>query len=204
MLYKRRCEFRNLSLRIGKFFSKFGLSPNQLTGISVLFALAGFYFLTKKAFLFAFLSLVIAAILDFIDGAVARATGKQTKLGAYLDTIADRYVEFIIILGVLFASLPKFIISAAGWITIFLFGSLVTTYAKAAAFEKLGLKINGGVLERAERLALLLIGILLAAINPAYLTSILAVLAFLTNISAIQRVLSAVKKLKQKKKVLKI
>jgi CDP-diacylglycerol--glycerol-3-phosphate 3-phosphatidyltransferase len=105
---------------------------------------------------------------------------------------------------VLFASLPKFIISAAGWITIFLFGSLVTTYAKAAAFEKLGLKINGGVLERAERLALLLIGILLAAINPAYLTSILAVLAFLTNISAIQRVLSAVKKLKQKKKVLKI
>ena len=71
-----------------------------------------------------------------------------------------------------------------------LFGALMTTYAKSAAKEK-GLvegEIRGGIFERAERLLVLAVGIFLAALSPVFLTYVLAFLAVVTNISALQRI----------------
>ena len=70
-----------------------------------------------------------------VDGAVARVTKTASKFGAYLDTIVDRYVEAIIAFGLLFAALPGFYIPAYAWIFLYLFGGMMTTYAKAAAKE---------------------------------------------------------------------
>ena len=191
-LYKRREKFGGLSIRIGMVFSKLGMSPNQWSLISILPALAAVWFLVKEQFISAALLFIIAAFIDMVDGSVARVTGRVTKFGAYLDTVIDRYVEALIVFGLLFASLPGFHLPAYAWIFLYFFGGLMTTYAKAAAKEKEliheGAELKGGLMERAERLIILFIGILLAAFDIYLLTYIVVILAVLTNISALQRI----------------
>ena len=192
MLYKKRQRFNSLSVKIGRIFGKLPISANAWTILSILPALIAAYFLTKEQFLIAAILFFVSAALDLVDGSVARAKGTVSKFGAYLDTIVDRYVEGIIVFGLLFASLPQLVIPVYAWIFLYFFGSIMTTYVKAAAKEKElvaeGQELKGGLLERAERLILLTVGILLAIINPLYLTYAIAALAVLANISALQRI----------------
>ena len=192
-LYKKRQRFGGVSLAIGSIFSRAGLSPNQWTILTIVPTLLSLYYLMRSEFLLAALFLIIAGFLDMVDGAVARVMGKVTKLGAYLDTMMDRYVEALIILGLLFVALPDFYFSSSVWLFLYFMGALFTTYAKAAAKEKelVEEELKGGILERAERLLILFAGIVLAHFNVLYLTYIIVVLAVLTNISALQRMYGA-------------
>ncbi len=196
--YKNRSKFSGLSEGIGRSFSRLGLSPKQWTLVSLMPVLIAVYALSERMFIIAGLLFILSSFLDMVDGAVARQTGKATRKGAYLDTIVDRYVEVIIVFGVLLASLPGFIFQASAWIFLYLFGSLMTTYSKAAAKEKeligRGDELKGGLLERAERLIILFVGIMLASLDPVLLTYVIALLAVLTNISALQRISMAMKK----------
>ncbi len=191
-LYKSREKFGGLSIKIGIAFSKIPLSANQWTIASLIPAFIALYFLVEQQFLLAGAFFIVSAFLDLVDGAVARVTGTVSKFGAYLDTLIDRYVEAIIVFGLLFVPLPNFLGPSYAWIFLYLFGSMMTTYAKAAAKEKElipeGRELKGGLLERAERLIILFIGIIIAAFEPLYLVYIIAALAVLTNISALQRV----------------
>ncbi len=189
-LYKKRERFSGFSVKVGIVFSKLGLSPNQWTLVTILPTLAAVWFLVKEQFLWAALFFFIAAFIDLVDGSVARVTGRVTKLGAYLDTIVDRYVEGLIVFGLLFASLPNLWLPIYAWIFIYFFGGLMTTYAKASAKEKelVGEELKGGLMERAERLIILFIGILLAYFDPFYLTYVIVILAVLSNVSALQRI----------------
>ena len=195
-MYKRREKFSDFSAKIGIAFAKVGLTPNQWTIISLVPVFIALYFLIYSQFLLAALFFIISSFLDLVDGSVARVTGKVSKKGAYLDTIVDRYTEGIIVFGLLFVGLPDIYMSIAAWIFIYLFGSLMTTYAKAAAKEKdlVDKELKGGLLERAERLVILFIGILLAAIDPLFLSYIIIILAVLTNITALQRISYALPK----------
>ncbi|MDI6888440.1 MAG: CDP-alcohol phosphatidyltransferase family protein [Methanocellales archaeon] len=192
--YKNKEKFERGSIKVGIVFSRLRLSPNQWTLSSLIPALIAFYLLTSSRFLLAGIFFFISAFIDLIDGSVARVTGHVTKLGGYLDTMMDRYVEFLIIFALLFCPLPDFAIPVYCWTFIFLFGSMMTSYAKAAAGDKLGKDVRGGIVERAERIALLCIGILLAHFDRVYLTYMVVILAILTNISALQRLAVAVRK----------
>lgn len=195
MLYKSRENFKHFGIKVGILFSKFRLSPNQWTIFTLVPAILSFYFLIQNSFLFSAILFGIAAFVDLIDGSVARVTGRVTKKGAYLDTTIDRYVEFIIILGLLFASLPSIFVPMYAWLFVYLFGSMMTTYVKASAFEKklVETELKGGILERAERLIILFLGIVLANFNILYLTYIIIILAILSNLTAIQRIRIALK-----------
>ncbi len=193
-MYAARERFQSLSIKIGIIFSKVGLSPNQWTMISILPVLVAVYFLYYHEFITAALLFIVSSFIDLVDGSVARVTGRVSRLGAYLDTVVDRYVEGIIIIGLVFVSLPPFLIDARVWIMIFFFGGMMTTYVKAAAKEKelVTRELKGGLLERAERLIILFVGILLASIDMMFLTYVLVLLAILTNITALQRMWKAV------------
>ncbi|MBI2232369.1 MAG: CDP-alcohol phosphatidyltransferase family protein [Candidatus Aenigmarchaeota archaeon] len=200
MLFKRREKFNSLSVRIGIIFSKLPLSPNQWTVLAFVPALISAYFLVKEDFLLSALLFLISGFVDLIDGSVARVTGRVTKLGAYLDTIADRYVEAIIIFALLFVALPQVYFQIYVWLYVYLFGSMLTTYAKAAAKEKdlVDEEIKGGIMERAERLLILVLGIILAAYGKSFLSYTIVLLAVLANISALQRIYYSVKTVKAK------
>lgn len=197
--YGNRQKFDGLSEAIGKAFMRLGLSANAITALSLLPALLSAYMIARSEFLAAALLFIVSAFLDMVDGAVARATGKASRFGAYLDTMVDRYVEFFVVFGILMLALgggvPGFILPAAAWLFIFYFGAIMTSYSKAAAKEKDFVKseIRGGLVERAERLLILFAGILLAGIDAVYLTFAIVLLAFLSNVTVIQRALIAIR-----------
>lgn len=198
MLSRKRRKFSKISIRTGRFFSKTGLTPNQFTMLTVLSALITFYFLVTENFLVAGFFILATGFLDAVDGSVARFTRRSTRFGAYLDTIVDRYVEFIIILSFLFIEFPDLIFPAAVWIFLYLFGSLMTTYSKAAAREKniIRKELNTGIIERGERFLILSIGVFLAYFSEVFLLYVIIILAFLTNITALQRITAVLKKSK--------
>jgi len=189
MLEAKREKFKKLEEIMGKFFSKF-FTPNQYTLISLLFVVISFSFLINLNLVLALIFFLLATILDFIDGAVARFTQKVTKKGAYLDTISDRYVEGIILLGFLFLPLPDFLLPAKVWIFLALFGSFLTTYSKAAAKEKeiVAEELKKGLLTRAERIILITLAMLLGIFNFSWLIYPIIILAIFSNLTALQRI----------------
>ena len=192
MMFARRRKFSGMSERIGRIFSRIPLTPNAWTLLSLILAILVFYFLVQQNFLVSAILLLLAGFVDLVDGAVARYAHRVTKLGAYLDTIVDRYVEAIVIFGLLFISMPVLFVPAYFWIFLYFLGAFMTTYAKASAKEKgVGEEIRGGILERAERLILLFVGILLAVFDVSYLLYVIILLALLSNVSALQRILRA-------------
>ena len=193
MISEQREKFKSISIKTGLIFGKLPLSPNQWTLFSLIPALICFYFLLKGNFLFATVFFALAAFTDVVDGAVARVQGKTTKKGAYLDTITDRYVELIIFLGLFLIELPFFYLSSNVWVFFCLFGSVMTTYSKAAAKEKLFLEseLKGGLMERPERLILLFLILLSGIFSLQYVVYLLALFAVLSNLTALQRILKA-------------
>lgn len=201
MLYKHRDKFSGFSEKVGRIFGRLPINPNGWTLLSIVVALASFYFLLQEDFIPAALLFGIAAFLDIVDGSVAKANNKVSVLGAYLDTITDRYVEFIIIFGLFFAAYPHLdflglsLFSSKTLLLILLFGSLMTSYSISAAHEK-GVeerRLRGGILERGERMILLFVIIMLSAFSRTYALYLIAIMAMLANITALQRIWIAVK-----------
>ena len=210
MLSENREKFKKIEIKTGEFFSKLGPTPNQYTLISLFFAILAFYFLVKNPstakggdermfididLILALIFFLLATILDFIDGAVARFTQKATKKGAYLDTISDRYIEGIILLGFLFLPLADFLLPAKVWIFLALFGSFLTTYSKAAAKEKemVTEELKKGLLGRGERVILIFLAMLLGIFNLSFVIYPIIILAIFSNITAFQRIYLALK-----------
>jgi phosphatidylglycerophosphate synthase len=195
MLEEKREKFKKIEEEIGRIFSKLGPSPNQYTLNSIFFGIFCFVSLIFRNFILALIFFLVSAILDFVDGAVARYSGKVTKAGAYLDTISDRFVEGLIFLGFLSLPLPKFIIEAKYWIFLSFFGSLMTTYAKAAAKEKelVAQELKKGFFGRGERMILLSITFFLGIFNQNLMIYPISLLAIFTNLTAIQRIILALK-----------
>jgi len=190
MLEEKREKLKSISERVGPLLAKFKLHPNVFTLFSLFFGFFYLLFLIKNNLKLAILFFLFASLLDFIDGAVARASGKVTKFGAYLDTICDRYVEGMVFFGFLFLNLPKIIFPASLWIFLCFFGSLMTTYSKAAAKEKEILKeeLKKGLLERPERIILILLIMIFAIFNPLISVYLLIIFAFFSNFTAFQRI----------------
>ena len=135
MLYKNRDKFKSKNDAFGRVFTRFPLTTNQWTFLSIIFALISAYYITKENFLAAAMLFAIASIMDVIDGAVARDRGTASPRGGHLDNVVDRYVEFIIIIGLMLVNFPLYYnwlgvllyIDMKLWILLLLFGSMMTT-----------------------------------------------------------------------------
>lgn len=190
MLEQKRGKFKKIEVKTGEIFSKFGLSPNHYTLLSIFFAVISFYFLIKIKLILALTFFFFAIFLDFIDGAVARITKRATKKGAYIDTICDRYVEGIILLGFLFLPLSYIFLPSKIWVFLAFFGSLMTTYSKAAAKEKelVVRELKKGFFGRAERVILIFLAIALGIFRFSLIIYPIIILAILSNLTAVQRI----------------
>jgi phosphatidylglycerophosphate synthase len=102
---------------------------------------------------------IIAGGLDVLDGRLARATGRQSRAGAFLDSVTDRWGELFVFAG--FA----WWLRGSGWLLVALgalAGSLMVSYTRARG-EGLGIVLDGGAMQRAERIALVALGTLVTA-----------------------------------------
>lgn len=133
-----------------------GISPSTITLATLVLTLAvcGWFLHTRAIVAFAVVMLFVGS-LDGLDGAVARATGRVTKFGAYLDAMCDRYVEVIVVACV--AAVTSY------WLLsiVMLAGSLLVSYAKARAAMEVSVSNQEwpDLMERAERDVLYLAGL---------------------------------------------
>jgi phosphatidylglycerophosphate synthase len=202
MLKSRFSEFCNsVSIGLGMFFSKIPLSANAWTLLSLLPAVVGFVFLVRGSMISALAMFAASALMDAIDGGVARVTGTVSNLGAYLDGMMDRVVEGLLLIGIMLYGIPDLSVGGYStpaflWIALLLFfGSAMVSYSRAYAVYRRVLKDDKkiskmpGILERAERLILVFLGMLLHSFNPEYLTYAIAIAAVLSIVTVVQRVL---------------
>jgi CDP-diacylglycerol--glycerol-3-phosphate 3-phosphatidyltransferase len=114
-------------------------------------ALSGLLFATGR-FQEAALAVLAGGICDILDGRVARRTGTATAYGAFLDSSLDRFVEVFAFLGLVayFHDRPAAGFAAACAMA----GSLLVSYTRARG-ESVGVVCREGLMQRAERLALL-------------------------------------------------
>ena len=108
----------------------------------------------------------LAGLFDMLDGSLARASGRVTPFGAFLDSVIDRYSDLVVLLGivVLFARTPNergALVAMAG-----LVGSVMVSYTKARA-ESIGVSCTVGFMERPERMICLIVGALFDLLEPA-------------------------------------
>jgi len=191
MLDTKRHWFKGLEKIVAKVFSILPLTPNQFTYLSGVAAIAVIWFISNGYLIGGAISFLIAAGLDLVDGAVARAKDMVTVKGAFLDTVFDRYIEGSLLISLLFLNLPEIIMPAYIWVALAIFGSVVTTYIPAAAQQKnyMQNQLKGGIMSRAERVIFMFGALILAIIYPDYIytTYVIIALAVISNISAIQR-----------------
>jgi phosphatidylglycerophosphate synthase len=156
------------------------VSPDLLTFAGIVFGgLAGIAFARGRLVLAGFF-LILSGVSDMLDGSLARANGEATMFGSYIDSVADRFTEALIFTGIAWhvRGKPELLAALAA-----LAGSFLVSYAKARA-EALDVRCEVGLMERPERIILLVAGALLGLLAPA-----LWVLAALTMFTAGQRVL---------------
>ncbi|MDD5112024.1 MAG: CDP-alcohol phosphatidyltransferase family protein [Candidatus Altiarchaeota archaeon] len=186
-----------LNIRLGMLFSRLGIPPNVWTLLSVAPALAGFIFLYKGDLLGGLVCFALSDILDAIDGAVARVTNSASNLGAFLDGVAERYMEILLYGGLFFymKDLPSIIFPNALAVFLLAFGALMIAYVKAYADHKKvitdidELRKLDGRWGRNSRVVLTYAGMLAGVFSPVLLAYAITLLAIAVNLTALQRVI---------------
>lgn len=187
-----RRVFRVVIEPLARAFDRLGLTPNALTFVGLLLQACVGVLLALGYLPLGGLLLILFSAFDAIDGTLARLTGQVSRFGAFFDATIDRYAEALVLGGLL-----VYVMTSGAEIQVYLIyaaivGSLLVSYTRAKA-ESLGIACTEGMLTRAERVAVLIIGLVLntwqpLAFLPNALTLALWILAVLSNVTAIQRV----------------
>jgi CDP-diacylglycerol--glycerol-3-phosphate 3-phosphatidyltransferase len=213
-----RQRVRDLATPVARGLGRLGLTPNALTLIGFLGTCIAAIAAATQAWLVAGVLVLVFGFFDLFDGALARATGRATKLGAFLDSTFDRAGEALVYIGI-----------AAGCLaTGFNLGAILAASAMAAAFlvsytrakaESLGFAsgtglTNVGLAPREVRIAILALGLVIAQLigpvvdcyapgagpirgclwatsrgeGATVLTATLGIITILATLTAIQRI----------------
>lgn len=177
-----RLVFKEVLDGVGAFLIRLGLTANALTLLGLLGNLIGAVVIGLGYLTTGGLVILFTVPLDAVDGTVARLSGGDTKFGAFLDSVSDRYAELALFLGLLvFYSQNGSVLDMTG-IFLAASGSVMVSYARARA-EGLGFDAKIGLLSRVERYLVLL---------PALIFRIpmigIWIVAVLSNFTAVQRI----------------
>jgi phosphatidylglycerophosphate synthase len=147
----------------GAAIGRFRFHPNLFTMISLLWAMASAWWIYKHAYLISAVFVLITGVWDGIDGSVARAQGRSTAFGNYLDAMIDKYVEVIIYSGFALSgyALQAFLVIS---------GSLILSYAKprAAMVTEIDNHDWPAMGDRTDRFVLLLATLIISAFYPTF------------------------------------
>lgn len=168
-----------------------GVTANAVTGLGVTLTVVGAALVALDRPLAALAVLLIGSIADTLDGAIARVSGGGTKLGAFLDSTADRVADAALFGAAIWLGASKgddvLLLAALAAMPL----SFFVPYARAKA-ESLGVSATVGPAPREARLVILIAGIAawaLLGLSVAFTTAIVAV-AILAAITFVQRVIA--------------
>ena len=175
-----------------------GLTPNAVSGLGVVAAVASAIFYWAAQFSLAYLVLaavllLISGFFDALDGVVARLFESVTVFGGFLDSMLDRYADALVLMGLVLGGFAD-----AFWGFLALVGSLLVSYSRARA-EAAGVKMETvGLAERAERILIVVVASFVTLAWSDALWWSVVLLAVLTNLTVVQRVIYFRKALKKK------
>ncbi len=180
---RMRRLFKGIFEPIARFLLKLGIKPNTVTISGLVGHAVAAYFAARGQMVIAGLILLIMAPVDYLDGMMARLRGESTRFGSFVDSVTDRYSEFVILGGLLiFYTLKE------NWVAVLLVylaatGSVLVSYIRNRA-EIIGYDAKIGILSRLERYFVLIPGLIFNLTIPA-----LWILAIFSQITALQRII---------------
>jgi CDP-diacylglycerol--glycerol-3-phosphate 3-phosphatidyltransferase len=176
-----RSDFERAVRPVGANLHRKGVSADHLTLVGVGMAVVAAVAIGGGALRAGVILLVLTALPDVLDGAVAKASGTASSRGSFFDSVADRLTDALLLGGVAWylagtgervVLLPMALLAA----------TMLVSYQRAKA-ESLGFTARGGLMERAERLVGLGIGLLFDSL----LVTVLWIMLALTLVTALQR-----------------
>jgi archaetidylinositol phosphate synthase len=190
MLGQIRAKTKKIFLKCGKKLSFLPITPNQFTLLAVPLAIAAAYFFSEQKYFFALIFVLLAILIDVLDGSFATAKNKKTPFGNYFDAVTDKIVESIFYFGFV-TTFPL-----AGFLAFA--GTMLNSYAKPRI--ALVIETNNhdwpAIGERADRLLLLIAGTIVASIYSFAMEFILYAIFVMTIIGFVQRIFYAKKLIK--------
>jgi CDP-diacylglycerol--glycerol-3-phosphate 3-phosphatidyltransferase len=169
--------------------------------------------------------ILFAGLFDMLDGQVARLGKMSSSFGALFDSVLDRYSELFLFLGICYYLIAHHYFMSSLIAFIALIGSMMVSYTRARA-ESLGIECKNGLMQRPERVVLIGVAAIACGITAHYIggnyklfvkgisfhvfepmsifTVPIAIMAVLTNITAVARLREAKKELDKKDKQKKI
>ena len=182
MLTKLRGSVKPFLEKLGRALAVAGVRPNHVTALSLVVAASLPLVLIRLGVLPASAVILVSAALDVLDGAVARAGGMVSKVGAIFDSFADRVSDAFFIGSLVLVGINPLLVIAS------LTSSFLISYLRARG-EAAGLRMEGvGLMERGDRvLALFIIYLVIGFVSVRYGEYALAVFFALTSATVIQR-----------------
>ena len=210
-----RSRVRSAVVPIALAFGKLGLTPNALTLIGFFIAILAAIAAGAQAWLLAGILVVGGGVFDLFDGALARATGKSNRLGAFMDSVFDRWGEGVVYLGILWGTLDlglwrPVILTGAAMVAAFMV-SYVRAKSESEGFTPGKGMAAVGLAPREVRIVILTVGLFAAGLLPGFpsdmdtpgaqayplsalaLEAALALIAILGTLTVIQRILHVVR-----------
>ena len=177
-----RVSFKGILDPVGAFLNRTGLTPNAITLLGLLGTSIGAYFISQGKMTTGGIILLLSVLVDVLDGTMARLRGESSDFGGFVDSVSDRYAEFITFGGLVYYFLSRENYSGVMVTFAATAGSVLVSYVKARA-EGLGFTAKVGLLTRVERYLVL---IPLLIFDQPFLAAVL--IAILGNITALQRI----------------
>ncbi|MEE9419515.1 MAG: CDP-alcohol phosphatidyltransferase family protein [Desulfatiglandaceae bacterium] len=187
---KNRERYLGIIQPVGNLLARLSVHPNILSLAGLILSMVAGVVYSTGAFFWAGWIVVLAGTCDVLDGQIARQTGKRSQFGAFFDSTLDRFGEVFIFLGLAWYFSDR---HQSPWVVLLIIlaitGSFMVSYTRARA-EGLGIDCKVGLMQRPERVTLLIIGSLVApipVIGPVLIKLTLLLLAVLSNLTAVQR-----------------
>jgi CDP-diacylglycerol---glycerol-3-phosphate 3-phosphatidyltransferase len=183
--------FGTLLNSIAGLLISIGLSADLVTILGVLGNFLAAWFIARGNLFTGGLLVLGFGLFDALDGSMARLGGGETKFGAFLDSVLDRYSELAIFLGILVFSIKNSDPTSCFLVFLAAAGSVLVSYIRARA-QSLGIDTKIGILTRVERYLVIVPSLLISRPDLG-----LWIIAILGNFTAFQRIWHVRQQLKQ-------
>ena len=198
-----RTRVKKLGEPIALFFGRLGVTPNGLTLIGFAITIVAAILAGAQLWLAAGIVVIVGGVFDMFDGTLARATGKVSSVGAFMDSVFDRWGEGITYVGIVVGCVNAGFGLGAGLAAFAMASAFLVSYTRAKS-EGLGFSTGGGMAEvglapREVRLVLLSVGLVLAGLTGGvgptltggslWVALALGAIGILATITIIQRII---------------
>lgn len=176
---------------IGRALRATRMTPDHLTVVGLLLGAASAVVVGAGHLHWGLVLVILAALPDLLDGALAKASDSASQRGAFFDSTVDRITDALLLGGIAFYFAgPRATEGGDPRLAVLPFAvasvSSVISYQRAKA-ESLGLDAKGGLMERAERIVVLCVGLFLEPWLDGALVWILWGMLALICVTAVQR-----------------